>query len=438
MHHELLRLARGSSFVFACRLTGAVLVFLTQILLARWMGAAELGIYVLAFSWCSLLAIIAGLGYPAASLRIIGHGLAHDDRHHIRGFIRQGWQIVAGFGLVAGGLGLILILATREMIPDGYTSTFVIAMLCVPVFSMLRMNLRIAHAMSWFKLAFLPNTALRPMLFILIVYAAWVADIQLTSSVAMLLQLTAMCLIAICQFAILKPLLNHELKEVQPSYESRLWLRTAVPLLLVILFTQFFPEISVVLVGTMLPADEVAIFNASLRTALLIAFGLNAVNAIITPRISSLYAAGDIEGLQRLVAISTHLKFWPALFAVIVLALGGDYVLALFGKEFVTGYETLLVLAMSQLVLAAIGPVEVLLSVTGFQDRCLQVFALALLLTAILNLLLVPRFGIIGAATAVLLVVLFWAIWLLTLVVRHLEIDPSLFAFSRKFLRPSH
>jgi O-antigen/teichoic acid export membrane protein len=89
MRNELLKLARGSSFVFACRLTGAVLVFLTQILLARWMGAAELGIYVLAFSWCSLLAIIAGLGYPTASLRIIGHCLAHDDRHHIRGFIRQ-------------------------------------------------------------------------------------------------------------------------------------------------------------------------------------------------------------------------------------------------------------------------------------------------------------------------------------------------------------
>jgi O-antigen/teichoic acid export membrane protein len=435
-----LNLFKDSFFVFGCRLVGAVLVFLTQVLLARWMGATELGIYVVCFSWGILLSIVTGLGYPAAALRVIGQGLAHEDWHHIRGFIKQGRQIVAGVGLVAGGLGLALalILGTREVIPAGYVMPFIIAMLSVPVFSTLRLNLRIAHAMSWFKLAFLPNVALRPLVFILIVYAAWQVGIQLTSSIAMLLQLIALCLITIGQFSILKPLLNRELKEVQPRYESRLWLSTATPLLLITLFTQFFPEVSVVLVGSMLPADEVAVFNASFRTSLFIAFGLNAVNAIMIPRVSKLYAAGDREALQQLVMISTHLRFWSALFAVLVLALYGDYVLVLFGEEFVMGYEALMILALSQLVLAAIGPVDVLLSVTGFQKQCLRVFALALALTVILNLILVPLYGITGAAIAVFLVVAYWAIWLHKLVVRHLEIDPSLFAFLSKFYGPSH
>jgi len=431
MISTFLKLVKGSFFVFGCRLAGAVLVFLTQVLLARWMGATELGIYVVCFSWGILLSIFTGLGYPAASLPVIGKGLAQEDWNYIRGFIKQGRKIVSGVGLAAGGLGLALalILDAREVIPTGYVMPFIIAMLSVPVFSILRLNLRIAHAMSWFKLAFLPNAALRPLAFILIVYAAWQAGIQITSSIAMLLQLMALCLITIGQFAILKPLLNRELKQVQPKYESRVWLRTAAPLLLITLFTQFFPELSVVLVGSMLPADEVAVFNASFRTSLFIAFGLNAVNAIIIPRVSTLYAAGDREGLQQLVMISTHLKFWSALFAVLILALFGDYVLVLFGEEFVMGYEALMILALSQLVLAAVGPVDVLLSVTGFQNKCLQAFALALVATITLNLLLVPKYGITGAAIAVLLVVAFWAIWLHKLVKRHLEIDSSLFAF---------
>ena len=433
MYHELLKLARGSTFIFASRVIGAVLAFLTHVLLARWMGAAELGIYVLAFSWCTLLSIITGLGYPTASLRIIGQGLARNDPQHIRGFIRHCWLVVTGSGLVIAALGIALILVTRERIPAGYVMPFSIALLCVPVFTLLRMNLRIAHALSWFKLAFLPNTALRPLLFIILVFAVWSADVQLTSSMAMSLHLAAICLIAIGQFAILKPMLNQELKEAEPSYDSGSWLRIAAPLLLITLFTQFFPEISVVLAGSMLSADEIAVFNASFRTALLIAFGLNAVNAIMTPRLSRLYAAGDREQLQRLISVSVHLKFWPALLAVIVLALFGEQILALFGDDFKSGYETLVLLSLSQLVLAAVGPVDVLLSVTGHQNRCLRVFALALVATVILNLLLVPQFGMVGAAATVLLVVIFWAIWLHMLVVRHLNVYPSLFAFAHTF-----
>lgn len=433
MFRELLKLARGSTFIFACRVTGAVLAFVTQILLARWMGPAELGIYVLAFSWCSLLSIITGLGYPAASLRIIGQGLAQNDPQHIRGFIRQCWLVVTVSGLVVVVLGIPLILVMREIIPAGYAMTFAIALLSVPVFTLLRMNLRIAHALSWFKLAFLPNMALRPLVFIMLVFAVWSAGTHLTSSLAMALHLAAICLIAIGQFAILKPMLNRELQEAKPSYDTHSWSRIAAPLLLITLFTQFFPEISVVLAGSMLSADEIAVFNACFRTALLIAFGLNAVNAIMTPRLSRMYAAGDREELQRLISVSVHLKFWPALLAVIVLAVFGEQVLALFGEHFISGYHTLVLLSLAQLVLAASGPVDVLLSITGYQNRCLRVFSVALVATVILNLLLVPQFGIVGAAATVLLVVLFWAIWLHMLVVRHLEVYPSLFAFSHTF-----
>jgi O-antigen/teichoic acid export membrane protein len=437
MRHELTRLVRGSAFVFSSRLIGAILVFLTQVLLARWMGAKELGIYVFAFSVGTLLSIITGLGYPAASLRVIGQNLASNNVKRIKGFVRQGSLFITVSSLLAGLLGIALLLLMKEWIPTAYVIPLIITMLCVPVFSILRLNLRIAHAMSWFSLAFIPNMLLRPLLFLVLVYAAWRTGASLSANTAMLLQLAALVVITIGQIAILRRMLKPELGDALPEYETRNWMRIAAPLLLVTLFTQFFTEISVALIGTMLPSDAVAVFNASYRTALFIAFGLAAVNAIITPRVSRLYAAGDHDGMQHLIALATQLKFWSSLCAILVLVFFGKNILALFGEEFLTGYGVLLILAASQLVLAAVGPVDVLLSITGHQDYCVRVFALALLATIFLNLVLVPRFGMIGAATAVLLVVLFWAFWLHALVVRHLEIQPSVLAFKSAFRKPS-
>ena len=148
MRHPLTKLVLGSSFVFSSRLAGAALVFLTQILLARWMGAQELGIYVFAFSWCILISITTGLGYPATSLRIIGQNLASNNVSHIRGFIRQGSLFIIIGSLLVSTVGIAVILLLGKVIPDAYVTPLIITLLGVPVFSILRFNLRIAHALS--------------------------------------------------------------------------------------------------------------------------------------------------------------------------------------------------------------------------------------------------------------------------------------------------
>jgi len=71
-------IARGSAFVFVCRVSGAAFTLLLQVMLARWLGAAEMGVYVLAFSWCILLANISHLGLANAAIRVIGKAMAEE------------------------------------------------------------------------------------------------------------------------------------------------------------------------------------------------------------------------------------------------------------------------------------------------------------------------------------------------------------------------
>ncbi len=97
------------------------------------------------------------------------------------------------------------------------------------------------------------------------------------------------------------------------------------------------------------------------------------------------------------------------------------------GEDFVMGYTAMIILLFAQLFRAGAGPVTWIMNITGHQDQCLRVFAFALLLAGILISILVPHFGIIGAAIAVLFVILFWSLWLHKLVVDKVGIKPSIF-----------
>ena len=102
--HKVMRLLRGSAILFSGRLTGALCVYVLQIVLARCLGGPELGSYVRAFSWCVILANLSLLGLDSAAVRFIGTGLATEDQGRIGGFIRRSRQMVLGSScLIAAG-----------------------------------------------------------------------------------------------------------------------------------------------------------------------------------------------------------------------------------------------------------------------------------------------------------------------------------------------
>jgi O-antigen/teichoic acid export membrane protein len=148
--------------------------------------------------------------------------------------------------------------------------------------------------------------------------------------------------------------------------------------------------------------------------------------ALLTPQGSRLYAAGNLDSLQKAVTSTTRLKFLGGLVALAMLTIFGKTILSWFGPEFASGYPILLILAASQLLLAAVGPIDILLILTGHQKQCLIVFSASLPAALLLNHVLVPVFDATGAAISALLTALFWNIWLGRIVVRQLGIRPSI------------
>jgi O-antigen/teichoic acid export membrane protein len=149
------------------------------------------------------------------------------------------------------------------------------------------------------------------------------------------------------------------------------------------------------------------------------------VNIVVAPRFAALYAQGNRQGLQQLVATVAHWIFWPSLAIAIALIAFATPVLQLFGSEFATARWELSVLAIGQLVNTSVGSVGYLMMMTGHQDRAAAVFGIAALANLVLNAIAVPLFGTIGAAVATALTLAWWNLWLYRLVVRYLDVYPS-------------
>jgi len=423
----VVQLVRGSAFIFACRIAGAVLALVTQWVLARWMGAEDMGSYLLAYSWSILVARLAGLGYNGAATRFIGRGIALEDRAAIRGFVGLSGKVVlvisTGAAMI-GGSAAFLLLARSGVDPW----PMVIAFATVPFLAAGGTLQGYALSFSWFRATFIPNEVLRPALFLVAVALLWLLGRDASVSGVMLLQSGAMVVSLVVLVAAMGGKLKREVAGVTPSYQTGLWTKTAAALLVVSLFQHYLPELSIIVAGFYLSPDEIAVFTIAYRLAALISFVLFAVDSFASPRSAQALAADDLAGLQAFIQRATLLAFSASAAAVLGLGIFGRWGLGFFGEEFVRGYPLLMIIAMAQLVKAAAGPVIPLLTMAGYEKACLKVYGAALILVAPLVSILATTWGALGVGIAVAGVITSTTIALNSMVRRLIGIHPSIFA----------
>jgi O-antigen/teichoic acid export membrane protein len=216
----------------------------------------------------------------------------------------------------------------------------------------------------------------------------------------MLLNLGSAFVAGLLTLGALRGAVPTEARRAKAEGEPREWLRVALPLLVVNALLVVQERTDVLVVGSLLGTREAGIYGAASRVASLLAFGLSAVNAWAAPLISDLHARGDHAGLQRLTRLAARGIFAITFPACLGVALFGRQVLAAFGPEFEAAHTALLILAASQLVNALAGPVGFLMTMTGRQNAAARILGLHTVLVVALCLVLVPRFGIVGAALA--------------------------------------
>ncbi|MBE7384912.1 MAG: flippase [Leptolyngbya sp. SIO1E4] len=420
------KLLRGAGAALTIQVVSAGALYGSQVLLARWMGTAEYGLYDYANTISIFWAFIAGLGLPTAVLRFISAYKTQQDWAHLQGIIGSSWRQTLVVGLIASFCGTVILLRLNAAHPLGaYTLPLIIGIWNIPIVALVNLQREIVRAFQQIVLAYAPSLMMQPLLLIAMA-AVWQRQQDLTSAIAIALTLLSALLALVLQWLLFQQNLDVQIRNARPAYERTQWWSVALPLILSSGAHMVLRETDTLMIGVLLNAKQVGIYSAALKTSSWVPFILLAVNAIAAPLIASLYAEGDRQGLQQLVSTIARWMFYPALATAIGLISFAEPVLHLFGTEFVAAKGALIILILGQLVNVGAGSVGYLMMMTGHQTQAARVMGTIALINVILNLIGIHFLGIIGAALATAFSMAMWNVWLYVLVVRNLGVRPSI------------
>jgi O-antigen/teichoic acid export membrane protein len=157
---------------------------------------------------------------------------------------------------------------------------------------------------------------------------------------------------------------------------------------------------AVVVLGVFEPVPTVGVYSAAARTAALSALVLIAFGGVFSPLAAGLYRQDRLGELGRLYADVSRWAFTGALAFFLVTALLARDVMLFFGSEFAYGWPVVVVIAAAQLFNSSVGPTARLLAMTGHQKAIMVSTVGSAVAAVALNLMLVPAYGVAGAAAA--------------------------------------
>lgn len=395
------RLIRGAAGTLGLRTAATGLNFITGILLARLLGASGFGIYTYAFTWTQLLSLGATLGLDNLIVREVAIYQSKSTWDLMSGLLRWANQIVlaVSVGLALGAIGVawgLNIQANSEQF-----LTFCVAMLLIPIESLRNLRLAAMRGLHKILIGLLPEWILAPLLLLVLsgftylllgegLTAVWIAVIRVFAAAITL----------VIGMRLLNKIMPNAAKEVAPQYQVRTWLHSALPFMFMGSMYLIKSQTDLLMLGAIKGAEAVGIYFAVARGAQLIDFVTNAANTVLGPNIASLYAEGKPEQIEKILIKSSRAVCLISLPIIVGLVGFGHWYLLLFGSEFTQGQNSLIILCAGQLVNVATGSVGLLLSMTGHERYTLISRGGSTILNVILNALLIPRWGIEGAAIA--------------------------------------
>tara|TARA_S200000501_G_C20743076_1_gene708219 strand:- start:105 stop:1031 length:927 start_codon:yes stop_codon:yes gene_type:complete len=169
-------------------------------------------------------------------------------------------------------------------------------------------------------------------------------------------------------------------------------------------------NLNVLMLSGMTDLVSVGVYSIAVRIAAYLSLFLSTIYFIYSPKFAKLWGENNITKLKLEYHNSTRAAFIPTIICAILLILFRNEVLMIFGQEFSSASISLCILILSASISAFLGPVNALLDMTNNQKIVQKNIFISLIINFILNLFLIPRLGIEGAALSTLIAVLYYHI----------------------------
>ena len=394
------QIAGGTFFAFACR-------FVIALVLARSLGAESYGLYVVAVSAATLFAGFALLGIDDAMVRYVAILSGRNDRDGLAGTLQVGIVVGVLGGLVMGALLFVGAAPIADRLFDAPALAEALRLLAVVVPFLTLSNVLLGTARGFRRMDYatfaekVVQSVVRMMLVIGLAVTGWLhlrsaliafglADVSASIALVVLLE----------RCFPLREALRHGVRR-----DTGAIFRYAIPLWLSGLLRQFRRNIQVLMLGTMSSIANVGVYAVAAKVGAVAAVPSGAIYVSSRPAMAQLHDRRAAPELRRLYVTTTRWTLGLNLPFFIAILLYGGPILHLFGQSFAGATTALMIVATAELVNAATGTCQGMIDMTGHVRVKLANTVASTVLLVGGGALLIPPYGVIGAAIATLIAV---------------------------------
>jgi O-antigen/teichoic acid export membrane protein len=393
------QISRHSAVFFAGTMFTALAGYLFKVYLARVLGAEALGVYALGMTVGGVLGLIAALGLPQAAARYVAVYGGTGRYAELRGFLWRGIAVLVVANLI---VALIMLLISGWVANRFYhtpaLSKYMGAFAVLMVLG--SFTTFFGQALAGFK-----DVARRTVITNFIgsplnmLFGVGLLMLGMGLSGYLLAQIASalitLVLLALATWKLMPPGYRTVAGEL-PALQREA-IRFSASLFAVQALEYTFAQLDKVVLGYYLDARSVGIYVVAGSVVTFLPILLQSVNQIFSPTIADLHARGELDVLQRLYQTLTKWIFGFTLPLAIVVCIFAAPLMQIFGSEFRAGWPILVIGTLGQLINCGVGSVGLLLIMSGNQDRLVRVQVKVVIGNIILNLALIPIWGIIGA-----------------------------------------
>ena len=396
----LSKVSRQAVVVFLSRGASYVLALASTILLSRLLGTTGLGQFRLGSVVVQLLTSFCLLGLDSALVRYLPV-LETRGGNGGRTLLARSSRVVIAISL-ALSVALLLgspTLATYYFHSPGMTNVLRVFSLQVPVLVLFRFLAGAVTAAKRVDFASKITNILSPAIFLVLVALIGFVHPGLYGPIAarILAQLAAvLCLVLFVMRRYPK------VPKIEPVADNvfREYLGLSMPLFFIGMGYQLLNQMDTIMLGHFASERDVGVYSVAVKVSSFVLLGLGIVLPIVSPLFSQFSETRDKELTKALFTTVTKWLCYSGLIIFACIAIFRVELLHLFGKSFTAGAPALLILAVGHLVNAATGPTGTLLTMTGKQKWEVANTISMVAFNFLLNLVLIPAMGLIGAAIA--------------------------------------
>ncbi len=426
---------KGGAKVFIAKGLISLITLLTTIVMARYYGADIIGYVAIIGSTIGILSTLALLGHQTSVLRLIPEFI----EKYCYGSTYQLYKKIAFIICVGTLLISLLFLSSLDILlanvfhqPE-LKIPFFISVIFLIVFVLQSYTLQVIRALKEIHF-YIFNMIALPVLNLLILVFVTIFFYQPFNPIYT--KIVATLCILLLSLLFIHYFFKTRSNLVSSHMETGSWtlLSISLPMLLASSLRVFMGHIDVLMLASYRSSEEVGLYSIAIKLSLFSTIVIQSVNTIAAPKFSELYHSHQLEKLTEIVNKSAKLIFILVSPIIVILFLfGKDIISLIFGVEFIDSNTALLILLVGFYCASIFGPNSLFLSMTGDQNILLVIISFTFLLNILLNILLIQKFGVLGAAFATSISLIFKNIFSTLYILKKHQINTSIFNFKGMF-----